>query len=376
MENKRGLSELFQDKKVLAAFVAVILIFLFILYKLFKSDEPAEKSGAAQVGSIAPPVASFDSTKNKSKLELASEAVSVQNPGEPETYQGGASNLNTRIPSSLSDYVYTRGEKQEEIEAPEALNPAKPSKPLPEPDEDEEKPAKPSKEDLEKIEKQKRLLALLEEYKRDKAQRKVSAEDTKKISRVATDDVVSTLAAPARGGSNAFYGLHSDNQRKRLDLSDDSLKTIRAVIHKNQTIVTGGRIQIRLLEPMKLRGREIPAGTMIFGLCNFGTERVSVNITSIQLDGKIIPAAIKTYDMDGMQGIYVPNILAVDQMRRTSADVAQSINIPIGVGASNTEAIIAAQAAQAAIQGGKNLINRKANTQKATLKDNYVVLLR
>lgn len=373
---KNGMSEFFKDKKNVLLAVAGVLVVCFMLFKIFKSDDKPKDTGATEVSSIAPPVASFDSTQNKSKLELASEAVPVQMPGEPETYQSGASNLNTRIPSNLSDYVYTRGEKQEEIEAPETLNPAKQSKPLPEPDEDDDKPARPQKEDLEKIEKQKRLLALLEQYQKDKAQRKVTADESKKISRVQEDDVVSSLAAPARGGSNAFYGLHSDNQRKRLDLSDDSLKTIRAVIHKNQTIVTGGRLQLRLLEPMKIRGREIPAGTMLFGLCNFGTERVAVNITSIQLEGKIIPATIKTYDMDGIPGIYVPNILAVDQLRQTTAEVAQSVNIPIGVGASNTQAIIAAQAAQAAIQGGKNLIARKAYRQKATLKDNYVVLLR
>jgi hypothetical protein len=43
------------------------------------------------------------------------------------------------------------------------------------------------------------------------------------------------------------------------------------------------------------------------GYAKLGRGRLQLKVTSIELDGNIIPADITIYDLDGQQGLYVPH---------------------------------------------------------------------
>ena len=44
---------------------------------------------------------------------------------------------------------------------------------------------------------------------------------------------------------------------------------------------------------------------MVYGICSISANRLFVNISSLNLNGQVIPAALSVYDLDGIPGIYI-----------------------------------------------------------------------
>lgn len=221
-----------------------------------------------------------------------------------------------------------------------------------------------------------RLKTLLEEYKRDKEAKTAARQEAElKPRKLGQADVVSGLDGIDRS-RNGFYGLFSQETRQESEVRDEAINgTFRAVINQNQTVLSGGRVQLRLLDDMTVQDVVIPRGTLVYGVGNFGSERVAVQITSVQLRNRIYPIKLSVYDMDGLPGIYVPNIIGVQEGRQATAQAIGGVNINTSMG-TNIGQAAAASAAQAGVRGVQNLFQRKAQLQKAALKGNYYVLLR
>ncbi len=226
-----------------------------------------------------------------------------------------------------------------------------------------------------------RLLTLLAEYKRDKEAKAAVARDRERPRKAGPGAVVSSLGDEDRRRLNGFYGLYSADPKgsQEAALSDD-LGTIRAVIYQNQQITDGGRVQLRLLEPVTVRGLRIPANTLIYGVGSFGAERVTIGITSLQYDGRIFPIKLAVHDMDGMPGVYVPNVLAAQEGKHLLSQAVGGANYNLsGSGTTNAKAaatLAGLAAAQAGLSGARGVLQRKIAQQKATLKGNYYVLLK
>lgn len=379
MENKKTIQDLFADKKALALFAGIIVIMCFFLYQIFKSDEaPVVETSMSTTIPGANDKSELGQFENKSKLEqqtVEGEGVAMENPGYTKQYEQEGSTYNPNVPGDLNDYMYGQKQRRQEIVEPELeeLDPELPAKGKKEQYlEEDQEDREPTEAEKAAIEKQKRLLALLEEYKKDKAKKKTE----KQLNEIPTvvEEVNEVGSLSGQGHGNKFYGLYTDEVKKKQNVYDDTLKAIRAMIFRDQKIVNGSRLQMRLIEPMKLRGREIPAGTMLYGVANFSSQRVSVSLTALQFENKIYPLRLTVHDMDGLPGIYVPNIMALEEAKQAAGQTVNSVNIPV-VG-SSASTVVAASAATAALQGGRQLLNRKVRLQTATLKNNYYVLLK
>jgi len=82
-------------------------------------------------------------------------------------------------------------------------------------------------------------------------------------------------------------------------------KGLKAVIDQKQKFRTGDKIQLRVLESGVYRQFGIPKNTLLYGICSISSNRLFVNISSINLNGKIIPSSLSAYDLDGISGIYI-----------------------------------------------------------------------
>ena len=231
------------------------------------------------------------------------------------------------------------------------------------------------------VAKQQKLMALLEEYKTDKERMKLVDEDKKTVRKVEDAPLVGSLTpetVQGGGKANTFFGLYTEDQKKkqRRELEEE-VGTIRAMVYGDQDVISNGRVKIRLLEPITVRSVVIPAGSIIYGTSSFGTERVTIRLSSIQHESRIFPVNLTAYDMDGMVGIYVPNVQGQAETRQALAQVANGFNINTASGF-NTSAVAAAGSAgaQAVIQGARQFVQKKASQQKAHLKNNYYILLR
>ena len=142
-----------------------------------------------------------------------------------------------------------------------------------------------------------------------------------------------------------------------------------ATVHKNQTLVSGATIEIRLQQDAYVQGQLIPKGSSVFGICNLNGERLEVTINSIRYGNSIYPVSLIAYDMDGLPGIRIPGSINRDASKESSERAIQSLSL------GSLDPSIGAQAAAAGIEAAKTLLSRKVKLIKVMVKAGYPLLL-
>lgn len=150
--------------------------------------------------------------------------------------------------------------------------------------------------------------------------------------------------------------------------------SIRASVYQTVTLSNGKELQLRLLEPMKAGNILIPANTVLTGSAKIGGERLQITITSIQYADNVIPVEMEVYDMDGMQGIFVPNSAELNAVKEIAANMGTSMGSSITI-TDDAGSQLAADLGRSAIQGASQYISQKMREVKVTLKSGYKVLL-
>jgi conjugative transposon TraM protein len=163
--------------------------------------------------------------------------------------------------------------------------------------------------------------------------------------------------------SNAFYGADS------VQALEESGNSIEAVMHETQTIVDGSLVKLRLMADMLLQDVLIPRNAFLYGTASLKGERLIVKIANIKFRSSIFPVELSVYDMDGIEGIYIPGAISRD-VGKASAD--RSIQ---SLGLSGVTDSWGLQAAEMGIGAAKSLIGKKVKLVKAVVKAGYQVLL-
>ncbi|WP_374173156.1 conjugative transposon protein TraM [Flavobacterium tructae] len=163
--------------------------------------------------------------------------------------------------------------------------------------------------------------------------------------------------------SNSFYGID--------EITDPGpfQNSIEAVIHETQTIVNGSVVKLRLITDVMLMGTIIPKNTFLYGTASLKAERLEVKIDNIQFRNSIFPVELTVYDIDGIEGIYIPGAISRD-VAKASAD--RSIQT---LGMTGLTDSWGAQAAGMGIEAAKSLISKKVKLIKVVVKAGYKVLL-
>ena len=85
----------------------------------------------------------------------------------------------------------------------------------------------------------------------------------------------------------------------------------------------GSRIRFRLLEDVQAGRYVIPKGTILYGQISGFTLKVNLNVVSVLVDGNILPINLSVFDIDGMQGLYVPASAFREMMRELGTNSVQ-----------------------------------------------------
>jgi len=164
--------------------------------------------------------------------------------------------------------------------------------------------------------------------------------------------------------SNAFYSLND------LTASDEIPNAIEAVIHETQTLVKGSTVKLRLINDIFINVVLIPKNNFLFGTASLNGERLNIKISSIRFQNSLFPVELSVYDMDGIDGIYIPGAITRD-VAKQSADRATQ-----GFGLTTLDPSIGVQAANAGIDAARSLLSKKVKLIKVTVKAGYRVLLK
>lgn len=152
------------------------------------------------------------------------------------------------------------------------------------------------------------------------------------------------------------------------------MNTIPACISESQTLEQGGRVKLRLLEPLQAGSVTIPANSLVTGTADIRGERLDILVSSIEYAGNIIPVELATYDIDGQRGIFVPGSESRTAAKEVLGDVSQSMGGSISFAGSAGQQV-AMDLTRGVLQGGTRFISQRVKAVKVKLKAGYKVLL-
>lgn len=150
--------------------------------------------------------------------------------------------------------------------------------------------------------------------------------------------------------------------------------TIAACISENQTIEQGGRVRLRLLQPLQAGNITVPANSLVTGAAVIQGERLDIQISSIEYAGNIIPVQLSTYDVDGQKGIFVPGSETRNAAKDAAGTVSESMGNSVSFARSTGQQVVM-DLTRGVMQGGTRLIAGRVRAVKVTLKAGYKVLL-
>jgi conjugative transposon TraM protein len=166
-------------------------------------------------------------------------------------------------------------------------------------------------------------------------------------------------------GSNVRYASSKIAQGENAEGN-----TIQAVIHEDQTLVSGAVVKLRLLDGIYVKGKMIPKGSFVYGTCALNNERLDIKIASIRYLNNILPVALTVYDLDGLEGLYVPGSISRDAAKNGMSNAVNSMQLM------TMDQSLGAQAAGAGIEAAKGLFGKKVKQIKVKVKAGYEVLLK
>ncbi|MFR9577191.1 MAG: conjugative transposon protein TraM [Rikenellaceae bacterium] len=177
--------------------------------------------------------------------------------------------------------------------------------------------------------------------------------------------VVSSLGATSSAGFNTAVGREQSNRRN----------TISACIHSDQTIIDGGAVRLRLLEPMMAGDYTIPQNATISGYGKVSGERLAITITNIEHQGLIVPVELSVVDSDGQSGIFIPNSMELNAFKEVVANLGANVGTSIDINEQDALNEILTDLGEGAIQGVSQYVSKKLKQEKVHLKAGYKVML-
>ncbi|MFT3701358.1 MAG: conjugative transposon protein TraM [Agriterribacter sp.] len=180
------------------------------------------------------------------------------------------------------------------------------------------------------------------------------------------DEVNSILKQLSGYASNRFFTLQNVTEDTISHLS-----TIAAVIHDDQSVTSGGAVRLRTLQAIWINGSHVPANHILYGKSHLAGDRLQIKISSVQLGGIIIPVQLSVYDLDGGEGIYVPDAITSEVVNTTvnqSAQDLSSLNL--------LDQSLGAQMATAGLQAAQRLVSKHTRKMRVYIKSGYSILLK
>lgn len=161
----------------------------------------------------------------------------------------------------------------------------------------------------------------------DIQKRQMGAEETAEADSPATVIVPETIELTSAGSTVRRSGVISslddswtDGGISSLDdpsaaASGDDRHPFKCMFVREEKIKTGQRVSVRLLEDMVIGNVLVPKNSHLMASCSIG-NRLELEISNIEMQGRILSLGYEAYDTDGTKGIYCPD--AADNVAQTA----------------------------------------------------------
>lgn len=140
---------------------------------------------------------------------------------------------------------------------------------------------------------------------------------------------VLTMNGSVSGNDGIITSLDDDFDDPSVRYSSSAKVPFRCMFVRDQKVVDGQRVTVRLLEDYSVDGVFVPANTHLAAMCKV-SDRLELSVRSVEINGRILPLQLVAYDTDGMAGIYSPETSASRNSRRASSDAISAANSTFG----------------------------------------------
>lgn len=150
---------------------------------------------------------------------------------------------------------------------------------------------------------------------------------------------------------------------------------IKAILDESLTAYAGSRIRIKLLDDIQV-GEEnlIEKGTYLYAtVTGFSAQRINFTIHSIMRKGKLLPVNLEIYDVDGLQGLYIPESAFREFTQELGSNSMQGFNLTTESSQSSAQFLLSS--AQRAFQSTSQAIAKAIRKNKANLKYSTFIYL-
>lgn len=165
-------------------------------------------------------------------------------------------------------------------------------------------------------------------------------------------------------------GFHSLNEPTIATVSN----TLRVVVDKTTTLKEGDYVALRLMETVRIKDLRIPKQSKLFAQAKIEGNRMHLHIKSLEVDGQIMFVKLSAYDLDGLEGIYIPGSDERTTFKEIGANIGGSMGTSFTFASSAKDQIIS-EATRGVMQGANQLFQKKLRTLKVTLKSGYHLFL-
>lgn len=175
------------------------------------------------------------------------------------------------------------------------------------------------------------------------------------------EDEQAQVVKKVKVSSDYFNTISSGQQESNL---------IQAIIDEEVKATDGSRLRLRLLDDVVINESIIKKGTYLYAqMSGFSSQRAKGSIKSILLDDKIIKVNLSIYDMDGLEGLYIPK----SNFREAAKDVGTSAlsntsMLTNGMGYENSLSQWRNMALMNATQRASSALSRNVRRNSATVK--------
>lgn len=180
----------------------------------------------------------------------------------------------------------------------------------------------------------------------------------------------SAFAVHVAGNGEEKQSLYSLAKSINPEYAESNGNAIQATIHQNQEIVAGSVVKLRLLDSIYVKGTLIPKNEFLYGIASVDGERLKIDIETLRYKNSILPVSLSAFDLDGLEGLYIPGAITRDASKKGVDDAIQSLQIM------TMDPSVSTQVAGAGIQAAKGLFSKKVKQVRVKVKAGYQLLLR
>lgn len=168
---------------------------------------------------------------------------------------------------------------------------------------------------------------------------------------------------------NRYFHSVTENANETPDKN-----TLKVSVYETVTLKDGETVRLRLLETARVANLHLPKNKILTATAKIQGSRLTLSVTHIEQQGRIIAVNLSAYDLDGQPGVFIPHSEEMNAVKEVVAGMGQSAGTSFTFNSSAGQQL-AADAGKGVMQGASQFLSKKMREVKVTVKSGHLLYL-